>query len=87
MSPHDKPQTIGLMNGENIKSHSEIISGKFATTKSYIPKTLNKTVPVETSEAEASVAASFGPEDQIQQKLLTLRPNGERLGINVSSFC
>ena len=84
LSPHDKPQTIGLMNGKSIKSHSEIISGKFATTKSYIPKTLTQTAPVETSEAEISVAASFGPEDQIHQKVLTLRPNGERLGINLT---
>lgn len=89
LSPHDKPQTIGLMNGPKVIDHGQIIGGKYATSKAYIPRTIlnqhsNRQTERELTGAEASAAASFDPESKIQQKTLTLRPNGERLGINLT---
>ena len=74
LSPHDKPQTIGLMNGSKVIEHGKIIGGKYATSKSYIPRVLNKMPERDSSTAtEVSANASFDAEAKLQQKTLTLR--------------
>ena len=76
------------MNGSKVIDHGQIIGGKYATSKAYIPRTIQKQHCKQTEKdltgAEASAAASFDPGSKIQQKTLTLRPNGERLGINLT---
>ena len=62
------------MSGSKVIEHGKIIGGKYATSKSYIPRVLNKTHEKESSTAtEVSVNASFDPEAKLQQKTLTLR--------------
>ena len=92
LSQHDKPQTIGLMTKRKVMEYGDILAAKLAKNSvSFASNGLSsKSVSKRKKKKDdvlpsvVSASASLDVDAGMTQKVLVLRPNGDKLGLNLT---